>query len=561
MAKDINIHIKAEGVENTKEQIRSVGDTTKQAGEKIQKGGQDGAGAIEQLSSSAEKSKGAFGGFIEKCIGWAAALKGVLLVFGEIKKAMDLNRKEVEENSKVVAEQQKELLRLQGLGEFYKGKPELRKEVADLAEYGRRPFEEVSNAYYNLRSKGGELSDAQQRDIMVQALEMGRLDPNASLDTLVDMFTLYAKQSKDQDANRIQNVLQQTVVEAGGGTGDVAKYMPQFLPSGMAGGLTAAQAAGLWAWATTQTAEASTATTGLRALFAGLQGKGTPESAEMLTTMGITPEMDFWAKIGTLSQQRAEGKFGLGEAETLAGREGASLLLSMLNNPQGVYRVVGKVTGANRGDVDIVKRTLEGLMGSDERAALEEELRLLNVKLENKKGEDTDSLKWKILKERYDIMLREKGVSPYGRYWQMWWVDQLIGLGVDPDKYFGRSEEAEAPPQTPSEEEKADIKAQLRQLGTTPEEMRGLNTRQLNTLLDKKRHEAWEQYRKQSSGDDAAMREAERQLGALCGERKAAALGAGGDVINNYNYHIGIVNQPMVGRDPYRNRIEPLDFA
>lgn len=432
--KDFNIHVKVPGVEKAKTDLDGVAAASQKLTNTIDEGSKKQADGFQRAEA---KSDSYFGKFAK----WAMGAVGVAKVIGEITKAIQMQTAALEENARVAESQQNSLLRLQFLGEFYKEKPELRQEVAAYAEYGRRPFEQVAGAYYNLRSKAGNLSKDQQSSIMKEALEMGRTDPAMELNTLVDMFSLYAKLTGEQDMNKVQNVLQKTVEQAGGTGADVANYMPQFLPIGLSGGLSGAQSAGLWSYVTTQTASPSRATTGLTATFMGLQGKGSPESAKLLKQYGISDSMDFTGKINTLSAAYRSGKFDLAAAEQIAGREGASILLSLLQNPEAMNQTIGNVVGADRGDIDITGSMINDLMGSDPTARSEENIRLLNIAIANQKATDPEALKYKETQLRNELILRKTGVSEYDISLQKGLTGFLYGAGyggmVDTIQQFG----------------------------------------------------------------------------------------------------------------------------
>jgi hypothetical protein len=361
--KDINMHVKVKGTEASKKELRAFsdamllfGDSAEAAGDKTQQAAEQ----TDKLGDSTQKTKSGFDKVTASAVAWIAKAGSIAVVLGHLAAAWRLltgavrdNAAALDEHASIAERQQQRLSRLQYLGGFFKENPNLRKEVEAYAEFGGRPFEEVADAWYNLRSKSGMLSSQQQRSILTEALELGRTDTSVPLDSLVDAFSLYAKKSGENDANRIQNVIQQAITEAGGGGADVAAYLPRFLPVGMAGGLSAAESAGVWSYATTQTSDPSIATTGLRALFLGLQGKGSPESAKVLKRMGITQDQTFFSKIQSLSAKYKSGQFDLGMAEQIAGREGADLLLSMLNDPSGMMRTLGIITAVDRGDIDL----------------------------------------------------------------------------------------------------------------------------------------------------------------------------------------------------------------
>lgn len=449
--KEVNVHVRAQGVKDAKQQLDSFGKSGKRVGQQVAAGQKQAAAGTEkatQKMSGMARVAGQLKSTLLGLFGGAAAIAAVT-------KAIQAQSRAVEEHSKIVLEQQNKLLRLQFLGDFFTEKPELRKEVMQLAEFGRRPFEQVADAWYNLKSKGAGLTDTMQKDLLREALEYGRTDPSAPLDTLVDMFSLYAKQTHAKDANRVQNVIRQTVTEAGSSTSQAAQYMPQFLPVGMSGGLSGEEAAGLWAYVTTQFAEPAIATTGLRSVFMALQGKGTPESGKLLKKLGVKSDMSFFEKLSQLATQQQKGEFSLGQAELIAQKEGAATLLSLIQNPEAMMKTVGAVVGVGQSDKDLTKEAIDKLFGSDEVAAMEEMSRLFDIQIKNIKARDIKSVKIELGKKLHEKLSRERGLSEFsidffkkrdsllgafGLRWDVGWSQSL-------DEYLPQSAE----PNTPAE--------------------------------------------------------------------------------------------------------------
>ncbi|MCK9243672.1 MAG: phage tail tape measure protein [Candidatus Marinimicrobia bacterium] len=419
MAKDVNIHIKTPGAAEAKQQLDNVSQST------------------EKIGTEGHRAGTGLGKLKDSILSWITALAGVGAIINGITRAIRTQMDAIKEHGRIAAEQQKKLTMLQYLGEFFKEKPELRKEVEAYAVYGRRPFEEVAESWYTLRSKGAGLTRQQQQDILKESLELGRTVPETNLNTLVDMFSLYAKKTGEKDANRIQNVLLKTIEEAGGTAEDVGRYMPEFLPVGMSGGLSGAQSAGLWAYVTTQLASPSTATTGLRATFMGLQGRGTPESQKLLGRLGVDAGEGFLQKINILSEKQKAGQFGLSEAELLAGREGASVLLSMLKSPAAMMKTVGSVVGADVGSKDLTQKMITELLGKDEMAALEDKARKLAVSIQNIKGSDTQSMQWGVYLLAYEEALRKQRVPEWLIKQQLYIEGVKSAVGLEPGQLSG----------------------------------------------------------------------------------------------------------------------------
>ncbi len=420
MSKNVNIHIKTKGTDRARREIDKTSDSVKDVGK------------------SAEKSGRSFGGFAKSIASWVSAAVGITAVLRGIKKALDVNARAMEEHAEIAAQHQRKLLALQGMGDFFQRHPEARKEVAYYAQLGKRPYEEVAEAWYSLESKSAGLSEKQKAGIMQEASELGRMEPDSDLKSIIEMFSLYAKETGETDINKVQNVIRQTMDKAGANLSQVAQYMPEFLPMGLAAGMTGAEAAGLWAYATTRTKDPSRATVAMRNIFMALQGRGTPESQEMLDSVGIDEDMEFQRQIEVLSKRAEQGRFGLSEAETLAGKENAALLLSMLRQPQAMNRTVESVAAVDRADIDITRDRLKKIMEGDEVAMLEERRRELDVMIENQKGNDIDALRWDVHLKELEHRLREHGREEYEIALRLWGEKQKRNWGWDPgefDKY------------------------------------------------------------------------------------------------------------------------------
>lgn len=435
MAKDINIHVKTQGAQQTKQQLDDIGKSSKRVGDSASRGGRKGAEGINELSESTAKTEGRFGKLKSSIASWVTGLVGITAIIAGITKAIRVQSEAIKEHARIAAEQQKKLISLQLMSDFYKERPQLRKEVAAYAELGRRPFEEVAEAWYTLRSQAGRMTSEQRQGILREALEMGRAYPEAPLTDLVNMFTLYAKATNAQDLNQVQNVLMQTITEAGASMGGVSKFMPQFLGPAMTGGLTGAEAAGLWAYATTlpEAGGIEKASTAIRNLLLILQGEGsTPEAQEMLRGFGVVPGMKFFDQLTILASQRQAGRFGLPQALSLAGRESASMLMGLLKEPEKMYETIENVVRAGAGQRDITAEALEGLMATDEVARLEEEGRRFDVKIQNIKGQDVKALRWITALKEYESLMREAGVPETWIDFQLWGAEKFAAFGATP---------------------------------------------------------------------------------------------------------------------------------
>jgi len=429
MAKDVNIHLKTTGAQKTQADLDKTGQSAKDLGTDVQTGSGQAKGALTGVGDAAKDTSTNVDNVTTKLLTYATAIAAVHTAIRKVTEAINLQKEAIREHASIAAEQQRNLVNLQYLGDFMKEHPEARKEVGAYAEFGRRDFAEVADAWYALESKGAGLSETQKQGIMKEALELGRQEPNADLKGIVEMFSLYMKETRQQDVNLVQNVLRQTVTLAGAEMSQVGQYMPQFMPIGMSGGLTGPEAAGLWAYATTKTKEPSRATVGLSNIFLSLQGKGTPESQELIGGLGITPEMDFFEKLERLATQRQQGTFGLPQAEMIAGKENSAILLSMLVDTEAMMQTIATVSEAARPDIDIVGDQIDTLLGQDKHARIEEEGRRVDVAIANIKGQDLKALGMRVLLKKRELSRRQKGRGDVSIALNNWIDETLLAGG------------------------------------------------------------------------------------------------------------------------------------
>lgn len=430
MAKDINIHLKTTGAEDAKRKLSSVGKSATQVGDSAKQGGAKASQGLDKMSQSAGSAQGHFAKLKSSILSWLAGIVGIAAAIRAITTAIRIQAQAITEHATIAAEQQKKLLALQAMGAFFEEHPEARKEVAAYAEFGRRPFPEVAEAWYALESKAAGLTDEQKRGIMREALELGRMEPEADLKSIIEIFSLYAKETHQTDINQIQNVIRATLSKAGAELSQMGQYLPRFLSLGIAGGLTGAETAGLWAFATTRAPTPESATVGIRNIFAALRGKGTPESLELLQKLGIKREQNIFEQLTILSARQKAGRFGLPEAEMIAGKENIAVLLSMLTEPAAMMETVREITGVARPDIDIVRDKLEEIMGKDRVAYLEEEGRRLDVAIQNLKGADISALKWSALKKSIELESRQRGRAEFFITLDDWLLSMMSIFGT-----------------------------------------------------------------------------------------------------------------------------------
>ena len=404
--KDINIHVRARDTEQTKKQIGDVAGAAEQLGKKTSEGQRV---AAESTVQATEKMS-IFGSMLNKAANYVLALYGGVKAINAVTAAIKLQSDAIKEHADIALEQQNKLLRLQFLGDYYKEKPELRKQVMAASEAARRPFEDVANAMYDLHNLGTGLTDKQQQDILDKSIELGRTMPETPLNKIVQSMVFFAKQTKEKDVGKIQNIIKQTLTEAGGEPGEAAADLSKFLPLGLSAGMTAPEAAGTWAYITSQFPEAGRATTALSGIMMALQGKGTDDSKRLLRRLGISPGTPFLQQIQQLSQQQAAGKLHLKDIEELASTKEAPVLAALLQDPEAMMKTIESINTAGQSQENLTQKSIEGLYGQDEMARLEDMSRFLDISVTNLKAMDTKAVRLEVGKKLHETLLRKAGV-------------------------------------------------------------------------------------------------------------------------------------------------------
>jgi hypothetical protein len=400
--KDINIHVRAQDTAETKRQIdqstASVYDLWKAVGTGARQGAEGTEKATEKLSF--------LGSLLSKVGSYALGFFGITKAIQTMTAAIRDQSDAIKEHAQIAMEQQNKLLRLQFLGDYYKEKPQLRKEVMALSEAGRRSFEDVANAMYDLRNLGGGLTATQQEDILSKSLELGRTMPETPLAKIVQSMVFYIKQTRNKDIGSVQNIIKQTLTEAGGEPGEAAADLSKFLPIGLSAGMTGPEAAGTWAYATSQFPEAGRATTALSGIIMALQGKGTDDSKRLLRRFGISPGASFLQQIQQLSQKQLTLK----QIETIASVKEAPILAALLQNPEAMMKTIGGITAAGLSKEDLAAKSIEGLYGQDEMAILADISKLSDIKIENIKGLDIKATRLEAEKKLFEAAARKEKI-------------------------------------------------------------------------------------------------------------------------------------------------------
>ena len=239
MPDDVKINVRTPGARRAKRDLREVaggekkiGDAAQTSGRKATKSFQRTEGVVTKLAS---RLKALLAGYL--------GLAGAKMVLTSLR--METER--IDEATQSATESLRSLLALSALkGE----RPEVQKSVWQMAAKSGRKIGEVAPAYYTLMGGTAGMDKARQAGLMKQALLMGKTDPRASLDDLVNLFTTIASQQPGMAPQEIGNLISRTIEQAKSTPGEMAQYLPDVLTAAQVGGVPASTAAAMFSFAT-----------------------------------------------------------------------------------------------------------------------------------------------------------------------------------------------------------------------------------------------------------------------------------------------------------------------
>ena len=152
--KDINVHVRAKGVEESKDKLDRLTAAMERMSETLEKQSrpsQQAADDTEKLTAAQKGQETQMGKLWSQAESLAKSYLGMAAAVAAVTRALQLQAAASKEGAEVLAAQQNSALRLQFLGDYFEKRPELRKEIGAKAEQGRRQFNEVADAWYNLK--------------------------------------------------------------------------------------------------------------------------------------------------------------------------------------------------------------------------------------------------------------------------------------------------------------------------------------------------------------------------------------------------------------------------
>ena len=415
MPKDVNIHIKTHGGDESRREIDKTAQSAQQMGERIDKGGEKAAKGMGKARDSARSTGGVIRGLARNLSGFIAGYLGVTAVVHSAVRAARSEFQHLLDMADKASVKFRSMRDLMFLGGFARHYPNVHQEISQMTETARLPGTEgrveVAEAWEMLVSKTANLPDEARMNLMSSALQFRRTT-KSDLSTLLNLFIQIKKSDRQADPQAISNLIQQTKTEAGSTTEEMAVRLPEILGVGEAAGLAVPETAALYAVGTSRF-QAAKATTGLRIMLGRLQGKQlTPEGEHIKSRLGLKKDMPVMEQLASLHRAYQEGRLKLPELQTLFGEEGGPLAAAIIQDFPGLVTSYRKIRSAYTGQEDMVAQAIEEVFAPGSREALEEEVRREKAETESLKDElDTrKGLGIGLYRERKYQHLRRLGV-------------------------------------------------------------------------------------------------------------------------------------------------------
>jgi len=269
-------------------------------------------------------------------------------------------REENEHQLEVTLKQTEAMRGLLALSSLAGQRPEIQAQVQQMAVAAGKPVEQVAPAYYTLLGGTAGMDKARQKGLMEQALLMGRMDPTASLDSIVNLMATLGTQQPGMSPLQIGNLLAGTLEQAKGTAGEMAGALPDVLSAARVGGVDPATAAAMFSFATRQGGGVRRSGTAVRAAMMGLMAP-TPDAMKAMTEAGMPAAGGLMARLGWLSQAGANLPPEL--LAKVGGREGIAAVSAVAGDEAGFAAEVAQANKYMNMPGSLMQGSLAGMFG------------------------------------------------------------------------------------------------------------------------------------------------------------------------------------------------------
>ena len=377
-----------------------VGKTAETAGKRGKRGGKEAGEGMKEAAR-----------FTDRAITRVKALIGTYIGFRTIRMAWAATREEIEKTEQATlkaTEAQRAYLALSALrGE----REEVQQAVWQMAIGASRPIEQVAPAYYTLLGGTAGMARERQQALMQQALLMGKTDPRASLESLVNLFATIGVQQPQLTPLQIGNLVSQIIEQAKSTPEEMAQYLPAILSTAKAGGVPIEVPSAMFTFATRRGGGVATSGTAVRSTLLGLIAPQA-ETLNEMKKLGFPTGGDLQTRLAWLAQVGLrlppELQAGLG------GRRGIEAVAAIAAEPRAFEAEIAMMAGTLREPGSLLQRKLSEMYGEVPAQRYLEQINQLKV-LEQQAYQDPEALRQRAEMELVMVMAKRLGVSPFMR--------------------------------------------------------------------------------------------------------------------------------------------------
>ncbi len=423
MADDVRIKVTAPGAQKATGDIRKVAQAEKSLGDAAEKSGRrtqqsnrktgQSMGRLGQAASSlSTKIKGLFAG-----LGVTMAIRRAYAVHAEeLRKRIELTNKAIEAERSLMA-----LSMLAG------ERKETREFVWKAAVESGRPIEQVAPAYYTLLGGTAGMDRERQMGLFQQSLLMGKTDPRASIESLVNLFTTVASQQKDLTPQQIGNLLSKTIEQAKSSPSEMAAYLPTILSAAVAGDVPTPQAMAAFSFATRKGGSVAKSGTAVTATMLGLLAPS-PDVKKAITRFGFPAEGDLVDRMQWLAERGPELPPELQAA--LGGRRGIQMVSAIGKAPREFAKEQEILAEAEQVAYSLITRKLQEMFAELPGQRVWEQGRRLDIAIE-KEQQDPQAQFADVVQKMADYQMRKIGRSDAVRAYTLWKMRVAQSVGFE----------------------------------------------------------------------------------------------------------------------------------
>lgn len=357
--------IRVTGAQESKRQLDEVADGMEGVGEATEESG--------KKTGKSANDFGEFGDVIQKNINAVKGFVTGLIGANGLRFALDVIKQSLEETKEVATsfiDSMSAVVALAG-----------DKRLLDVAERASassgRSVEEVGKSLFAIVSGTGGATIDEQEALLNEALEIGKAEPNASLDAIVELLVRLRNVSGGKlSPQQLQNLAIKTEDLGQVDIGQLASFLPRILPAGQTAGIEISDTSALFALVS-QVLKPEQASTGVANILTRLAA---PSDAglDVLKELGADTENGVFGILGSLAGKQlssAQLRDLVGEGP---GASALPVLLDQFDRLKGVQDEIARAVDADAKDlgarkVDVLRGSIPNFRDQEDARRREQE--------------------------------------------------------------------------------------------------------------------------------------------------------------------------------------------